>query len=194
MSIQHAVIPDAQLHEPKGVISASAGEAYLADGAGSGIWYPVQKAQAACMRAASATSTTGITTAYQAINNTTLGGTIVWAVNNAINMTADITSGYITIPEAGSYTIAYTANIVPATNGSIFHFTLGIDSGAGIVSQEAFVSAIVTTSGVVDSSLVSFNCLPSFAANDKVYIMCKETTAGEEFTLWNSNFVVVRVN
>ena len=38
MTIQHASIPDAQLHEPKGVASANAQEVYSADGAGSGSW------------------------------------------------------------------------------------------------------------------------------------------------------------
>lgn len=38
MSIQHAVIPDAFLHEPKGVATASTGEAYVANGSGSGTW------------------------------------------------------------------------------------------------------------------------------------------------------------
>ena len=38
MSIQHRDIPNAQLHEPKDVDSASNKEVYLADGAGSGEW------------------------------------------------------------------------------------------------------------------------------------------------------------
>lgn len=37
-NIQHKDIPDAQLHEPKGVASANAGDIYVADGAGSGAW------------------------------------------------------------------------------------------------------------------------------------------------------------
>lgn len=38
MSIQHLNIPDAQIHEPKGVVSASAGQVYVANGSGSGVW------------------------------------------------------------------------------------------------------------------------------------------------------------
>lgn len=38
MSIEHKNIPDAQLHEPKGAASATNGEVYVADGAGSGVW------------------------------------------------------------------------------------------------------------------------------------------------------------
>lgn len=38
MAIEHSVIPEAHLHEPKGVSTAAAGTVYMADGAGSGAW------------------------------------------------------------------------------------------------------------------------------------------------------------
>lgn len=193
MTVQHSAIPDAQLHEPKGVATAAAGTCYIADGAGSGVWYPVQKAQAACLKASSSTATTGVTTAYQAVNNTTLGGTIAWSENNNENLTTDTTSGYIQVSETGTYNISYTANIVPAINGSVFIFTFGKDSGAGIVAQDSFVACEVRTSGVTDTFIVVFSCLPPITANDKLYIMVKETTGGEEFTLVASNFIVTRV-
>lgn len=37
-TIQHASIPDNQLHEPKGIENALDGQIYVADGAGSGSW------------------------------------------------------------------------------------------------------------------------------------------------------------
>lgn len=36
--VEHVDIPDAQLHEPKGIASASDGDVLVADGAGSGLW------------------------------------------------------------------------------------------------------------------------------------------------------------
>lgn len=39
--IQHRDIPDAQLHEPKGVAAASTGYVYVANGVGSGTWKKV---------------------------------------------------------------------------------------------------------------------------------------------------------
>lgn len=36
--IQHAVIPDIYLHEPKGIVSAGPGTIYVSNGAGSGGW------------------------------------------------------------------------------------------------------------------------------------------------------------
>lgn len=38
MSIQHRDIPDSELHEPKGVVSASASNVYVATGAATGTW------------------------------------------------------------------------------------------------------------------------------------------------------------
>ena len=42
MTIQHKSIPDADLHEPKGVAGATSGTVYKANGSGSGTWeYPI---------------------------------------------------------------------------------------------------------------------------------------------------------
>ena len=38
MSIQHRLIPDAELHEPKGAATAANHQAYVANGSGSGTW------------------------------------------------------------------------------------------------------------------------------------------------------------
>lgn len=45
MAIQHKSIPDAELHEPKGIVSASSGSTYWADGAGSGAWEKVKSSR-----------------------------------------------------------------------------------------------------------------------------------------------------
>lgn len=38
MSLEHATLSGAQLHEPKGIETASVGEVYVANGSGSGSW------------------------------------------------------------------------------------------------------------------------------------------------------------
>ena len=43
MTIQHNVITDPDIHEPKGVAAASAGQIYVANGAGSGSWQDKDK-------------------------------------------------------------------------------------------------------------------------------------------------------
>jgi hypothetical protein len=46
MAIQHAVITDPDLHEPKGVATATVGQVYVADGSGSGDWYKLVEKKA----------------------------------------------------------------------------------------------------------------------------------------------------
>jgi len=41
--IEHSTLSGAELHEPKGIGSANADEAYVADGTGSGNWTPVMQ-------------------------------------------------------------------------------------------------------------------------------------------------------
>lgn len=41
-TIQHSALTTGELHEPKGVASATSEDVYVADGAGSGTWYKLQ--------------------------------------------------------------------------------------------------------------------------------------------------------
>lgn len=191
---EHNTLTGSALHEPKGADTATLGEAYIADGAGSGVWTAVPVSQASCLKLLSSTDTTGITTAFQVINNATLGGTITVTENQNLGMTTDLTNGSIQVAASGVYKIIFTGNIEPATNGSIFVFTFGVDSGSGVVSKETFVNCELRTTGTVDTFLVAFNCLPSLVTGDIVYIMVKETTAGEELELVSSNFTIERVS
>lgn len=195
MSVQHSAITEAQgIHEPKGVSTAASGEAYIADGSGSGAWYGVQKAQGACLKASTTGSTTGITTAYQELNSSKVGGSLTWTENNNVgSLTVDTTLGYIVAPETGVYNMMFNCSFISASTPSVFRFTFGKDSGSGIVAQESFVFAEIRTTGTTDTHQASFVCLPSITASDKVYVMVKETTGGDEFELVNCNFVMTRV-
>lgn len=42
-TIQHKDIPDAQLHEPKGILSATNKQVYIANGSGAGLWRKVNE-------------------------------------------------------------------------------------------------------------------------------------------------------
>lgn len=219
MTIEHSIIADPNIHEPKGVAVATSGKVYVAngtgsgtwalanpkgsdtatlgqvyvsDGAGAGTWEKVQKAQAACMKFLSI-ATTLMSTAFQAINTAVLGGTITFTQNTAVGgLTTDTTSGYIAVVEAGVYNIAFVASILPSTINSVFSFTIGVDSGAGIVEKSANVMAITKTSGTTDTTQVSMQCLPTLLAGDKVYLMVKEA-AGNEIKFESANFVLIRV-
>lgn len=58
-NIQHAVLTDPDVHEPKGAASAASGAFYVSDGAGSGSWKKrVTRLTAACSPSAVSANTT----------------------------------------------------------------------------------------------------------------------------------------
>lgn len=134
-----------------------------------------------------------MSTAYQAINNATLGGTITWTENIAGGITTNTTSGYMTVPATGVYHIVASISIISATNPSTYSFTIGIDSGAGIVSQEATILTQIKTTSTTDTKVVVITCLPSLTANNKVYLMVKEA-AGNEMAITSINYTLTRVS
>ena len=192
MATQHSAIADADRHEPKGASTAAVGTTYISDGAGSGTWKPVQISHFACLSASSTGNTTGITTAYQAINNANLGGTITWAENNVAVLTTNTTSGFITITEAGDYHIIAAISIVGVTNPSTFSFTIGVDSGSGIVEKSAAILAQIKTTSTSDTKQAVITCLPSLLAGDDVYLMVKEA-GGNELAITTINFTISRI-
>ena len=46
-NVEHSALTGSALHEPKGVASANSGEAYVANGSGSGTWQPIHRHLAA---------------------------------------------------------------------------------------------------------------------------------------------------
>jgi hypothetical protein len=196
MTIQHSAIEDADRHEPKGITTAAAGTAYIADGGGStGAWEQVQREGYSCMKCVTTGATTGITTAYQEVNNATVGGTCTWSTNiKSSEVTHNLTDGYFTTGVAGVYNVNASINFIPA-GADTYSFTLGIDAGAGIVDKSSNILAkiTVTASATGDTRNVVFTCLPSLGATDKVYIMVK-SAGGAEITITHINFVAIRAS
>lgn len=107
--VQHKNLPDADLHEPKGVAAASAGTTYVADGAGSGSWaqspyfYTVE-ANLNDVSAPSSAYTVAHTAGTIVAIYTVLGAAITGVdstVTFYINGVA-ITGGTITVTQSGS--------------------------------------------------------------------------------------------
>lgn len=106
-NVQHSALTDPELHEPKGVATASSEEVYLADGVGSGSWdYPTFVLTA---------SIDDISTAQSKWVVSPYAGTIekIYSVIDAAITTGDatltfeingtaVTDGAITVANAGS--------------------------------------------------------------------------------------------
>lgn len=169
---------------------AAAGEVYVANGSGSGAWTPGQVAHYAHMRGSGTTATTGITTAYQAL--AALGSNFAWAENIASGIVTTPASGYMTIPAAGVYRISANITQTFSTASSTFSFTVGVDSGGGIVTKEATVLTQSKQASTADYVQTTVDCILSLAASDKVYITLLEA-AGNECIVNRADFIIERI-
>ena len=153
MTIQHNVITDPDIHEPKGVASASSGKVYKADGTGSGNWvypltgldtastgqvfesdgsgsgswvYPPAKGHAEIYINAGVTAhTLGSASAFTLLNPAT-----EWTASGFEDvLTVDAANGEIDLALAGHYKIDFWCNFTTAAiaSGSAYKFKFAID-------------------------------------------------------------------
>ena len=141
-NVSHASITDPNIHEPKGVATAAANKAYVANGLGSGAWgYPLPK---------------GIDSAAAGqvfVANGTGGGT--WQANTPT--TPDYGEYYVQ-SNAVATTIAATNTFVKLTSGvtagQLDGITLASNDLVVAVSAKYLLEAVVTLFGVAATTIV----------------------------------------
>lgn len=126
MTIQHKLIADADLHEPKGIASAVSGKVYVSNGSGSGSWlYPSGKVHGEIYIDAGATSQTlSAGSAYAKLNPTG-----EWTSGVSSVLTLNPTSGTITLSEAGTYLVNFWCQFSCAAlaSGTVYNFKYNLD-------------------------------------------------------------------
>ena len=126
MSIEHSAIVDPNQHEPKGAASASAGQTYVSDGAGSGSFEsPAYAEMKVSTNATAFTPVAADIAQYKKLINTG------WSAGLALGATvnADTTNDDITITNAGTYKIDFwCAFSTSASTGTTFAAKFGLDA------------------------------------------------------------------
>ena len=170
MTIQHNVITDPNIHEPKGVASATSGKVYKSDGTGSGNWvypltgldtalqhqvfksdgsgsgtwkYPPAKGHGEIyINSGATTHTLGSGSSFTKLNP----GTEWTASTYEDILTVDAANGEIDLVLAGHYKIDFWCNFTTAAiaSGSAYKFKFAID---GVVSPRV-VTVTKPTNGV----------------------------------------------
>jgi hypothetical protein len=111
-NIQHAVLTDPQLHEPKGVSTAASGKVYRANGSGSGVWvFPSGHAYGELYIEG------GVTTQTLPAASATakLNPTGEWTANGNANVTLSAANGTITVLEGGEYQLNFWVSFTTAS-------------------------------------------------------------------------------
>lgn len=120
--VEHSAITDPDIHEPKGVAAATAGEVYVADGAGSGDWVPLQDIYTGVIANVSSAETV-----YIPIANAGTVAKVVTVLEGAITVAdATVTPKNSAGSSMGDITVAYTSSaagdvdtLTPATNNTV---------------------------------------------------------------------------
>ena len=187
MTIQHNVITDPDLHEPKGVASATNGKVYIANGSGSGAWtYPPGKAHADMYISAGITAHT----LAGASAFTILNPSGEWTQGDVSVLTTTPTSGIITLSQAGTYYVDFWINFTTAaiSSGSSYHFKYALDGS--VSSREVAVSK--PTNGA-DKIVISSSGLVNATANQvlSIYAGGDGTSSGTNITPTEAGITVL---
>jgi len=125
MATEHSTLTGANLHEPKGVASATNGQIYLANGSGSGVWTDSNTIASASEYAMIYTA--GGTTASAAITTATLLN--MFASDGSANVAvADSANDRITLTTAGLYFISFNISYTGSASNAVWQFHARLDA------------------------------------------------------------------
>lgn len=206
MTIQHKLITDPDIHEPKGAAAAGARKVYVADGAGSGNWeyvkpegtttalagevyvadgagsgsmeYPAGKLHAEIYITGGTTAQTlSSGSAYARLDPGT-----AWQQGETNVLTTTPSDGTITLTKAGTYFISFWVNLVTAAiaQGASYNFKYAINGTVG--TRKFHVHKI---SNGADSLMASATGLVTVAANDvlSIHVGGDATSSGTTITV-----------
>lgn len=163
-NIQHSVLTDPQLHEPKGVSTAASGKVYVANGSGSGAWQYIAGHSYGDLyiTGSSVSQTLSAASALAKLNPTG-----AWTANGYQNITPSAANGQFTITQAGIYQLDFWAVFETAAiaSGSAYNFHYAVNGTPS--TRKIYVKK---TSNGVDTLHLASSGYVTLAANDVVSI------------------------
>ena len=189
MTIQHKLITDPDIHEPKGVATASAGKAYVANGTGSGSWeYPSGKVHGEIYIDAGVTSQTlSGSSAYAKLNPT---GEWTAGVSNILTLGAG--TGIITLTQAGTYMINFWCQFSTAAiaSGTVYNFKYNLDG-----TNSSRTLTVSKTSNGVDKLHISATGLVTATAGQtlSMYVGGDGTSSSTAITVIEAGLSAIKL-
>lgn len=194
MSIQHKNIPDAELHEPKGVAGATANTAYFANGSGSGSWKKVGTETLAGLSGDGNVGglkllTVGSGGQLKLVRDYAFGKMVV--VDNAVPFA--VTAAADPTLETASQYVLMTGSGVPFTNGTsdgvVFDGTNRLTFTYAGVYDLNFWSNI--TGFPSNTAKVAVRFRMNGTAVSPMHVWCKSNSNGDAGILSASDFITV---
>jgi len=182
--IQHSALTDPNIHEPKGITTALAGQVYVADGSNSGDWmFPAGHAYSEIYITEGVTAQTLSASSAKA----TLNPTGEWTSNGNKNVTQTPASGTLTVLAAGEYKLDFwiTFTTAAVASGAKYRFYYAINGTSGTRN----VYCAKTTNGA-ETHTVSASGIATLAANDvlSIQVAGDATSSGTDITPVEAGF------
>lgn len=185
---EHRVLTGADLHEPKGISTASSGQVYIADGAGSGSWLSPGGSAYGEMKVTNNASTIALTAGSLTTNaNYIKVDSGIWTSTRTNNMTFGA-SGYLEVEVAGVYEIAFWGSVsISAVGTNLVAFKYSTDDTNGSLSARK-VTRQSNNAGDIGS--VSGSGFVTLAIGDKLslWTVCDANT---NLTMIDAGFTAI---
>tara|TARA_R100000084_G_scaffold108987_1_gene73404 strand:- start:23114 stop:23725 length:612 start_codon:yes stop_codon:yes gene_type:complete len=154
-TIQHSVLSGSEIHEPKGVDTASANQVYVADGAGSGTWMSVAELHHGIADYNdTSTSSTPVSLAadtWTTLPNDGLGSFTIENLPSGVTTLLDSSTGAIDITELTQYStlsVRPDFTVTPDSNNADLEFRFLLGAGASQYSLPSSLGRLDQGAGV----------------------------------------------
>jgi hypothetical protein len=190
MTIQHSLITDPDIHEPKGVAAAAAGKVYVSNGTGGGSWQfpPASLYGEIYIDAGVTAQTLSAASAYAKLNPTA-----EWTAGITSGLATDATNGYITLSQAGKYLVTFWVSFDTAAiaAGSKYNFRFALND----TSTGRILTVDKKTAGAERLS-VSFTSFISATAGQSLSVRTAGdgTSSSTDITVVESGLTAVRLS
>lgn len=189
-NVQHSALTDPNLHEPKGVSTASAGKVYVANGAGSGNWNYITGHSFGELYIEGGTTTFSLPAASGLAK---LNPTGEWTVNGNKNIVLSASNGTITTTQAGEYALNFWAVFETAsiTHDAAYNFHYNINGVSS--TRKMYVRKHTNNVETLNVSAYGFVSLPANAVVS-MYIGGDTTSSATNITMREASLSVLLID
>lgn len=144
----HSALTDPNLHEPKGVSTANAGQVYVADGAGSGAWtdqFPSMTGKSGYLL-----TNDGSSVSWVASSGIVARGTINISGTTPSVETGSVNIASVSLTTTGTYKITFTTPL-SSTNYQVIVTPYSAALGAGVTTRNTTDFTVTSTNSATQT-------------------------------------------
>ena len=187
-TVQHSLLTDGDIHEPKGIGSAAANQVYVADGAGSGAWGTLSDFNNGIAdyndTSSAASPVTLAANTWTTLPNDGLGPFTLESLPTGVTTLLDSSTGAIDISELTQYStlkIRPDFTVTPDSNNADLEFRFLLGAGAGQYSLPTSLGRLDQGAGVPyrrAGLLLGVYAGDSNTINNPIFLQVKLTSSG----------------